>query len=322
MLKNVVIHSMELNNEKCAQTNSFVEVDLNDDTEIVDSIFFIVGSCFEIQNYPQIPVNLILFDPPYKDYEQPRKKNRITHKIKGWAIEQFKTLIQLIAENHLLAKDGWLIYKCDDDFMFKTYHVVSQFFEFRRKVTWDKGRISTGGEPRLRHENLLFFYNCGTKPFTKIFPPRIKSKWHGGSQGRSFPSVINVYAPNGGEYGSDLCRTHTNQTPKKLWELIIDFFCPQNGLVLDPCCGTGSIAAAVQSLNRFLIQQRHYHGIEIVPSNIVEAQNILVRQDKLYDSIGWCLGCDHLRFLKDNQLCRKKKSIGPKCDLYCACAEK
>lgn len=50
---------------------------------------------------------------------------------------------------------------------------------------------------------------------------------------------------------------HPTQKPTEVLRPLVDAFCPQGGLVLDPFCGSGSTLVAAQELGR------DYLGIEL-----------------------------------------------------------
>jgi DNA modification methylase len=215
------------------------------------------ADCLDPSRYPAL-VNLFYCDPPFKDYSQIRKENGVNLKpMVKWDLANYAQLAKVASE--VLVTGGWFIMKADDLTALESYPLISRFLHFRRFVIWDKGRISTGGNPRVQHELLLFYYKGSKTPFQKQFPPKAPSKWHGNSQGRSYSSIQRCYAKNGGECGSKNDRVHINQTPEDLLRNLIDFFSPPSGLIVDACCGSGSVLRAIKQLN----EPRYYWGIDI-----------------------------------------------------------
>jgi DNA modification methylase len=80
----------------------------------------------------------------------------------------------------------------------------------------------------------------------------------------------------GGKLGSKLA--HENETPfsEKLAEFFIRSFCPPNGTVLDPFCGSGTVPAVA------IAHGRNYIGIDVRQSQIeLSTRRIAEAQDRL-----------------------------------------
>ena len=71
------------------------------------------------------------------------------------------------------------------------------------------------------------------------------------------PGNIIEALVGGGVMGSKLCHEHPAPFPEKLAEFFIKSFCPPNGIVLDPFCGSGTTLAVAKRLGR------RYIGIDI-----------------------------------------------------------
>jgi site-specific DNA-methyltransferase (adenine-specific) len=62
--------------------------------------------------------------------------------------------------------------------------------------------------------------------------------------------------------GSPLAHENEAPFPEKLAEFFVKSFCPPEGIVLDPFCGSGTTLAVAKRLNR------HYQGIDIRQSQV------------------------------------------------------
>jgi hypothetical protein len=207
------------------------------------------GDCTDEKAYPpgDASVDMIIADPAYMDWTAPRKKNQ-DGAVVGWSTEVYRKICEIALKK--LKPTGWFILKFNDTAMLEIYPVLKEYFQIRRVVPWNKGRISTGGDPRSQCEYLVFFHQYNKKPYHKRFPQEPPRKWHGNSRGRSFPAYIDVYAPNGGEKGlTEFERVHCCQTPPWVWAPTIKYFVPPGGLVVDFCMGSGSIPFAVKIVN-------------------------------------------------------------------------
>jgi len=250
------------------------------------------GSCTDLSLYPD-HIEFTLFDPPFwyekAQYKQIRKDTQ--HKM-----DQIETpppdqygiwwgeMCALIQER--MPQGGWMCYKADSWTAKKTWPISSSYFQYSSEVIWDKIRIGVGVYIRPRHEQIEVYRIEGIKPYWKYetsltkhnqnfksllkgtsVAVNTKSKTHGGSRGIAFESIIDgIPNYNKGVFGEETTSQddHINRTPWQLWVPFIDYMCPKEGLVFDPCMGSGSILEAVLALNR-RGARRHYWGIEVDP---------------------------------------------------------
>ena len=207
-------------------------------------------------------VDLILCDPPfmpYKNiYKQIRKENKTnldTIKTPN-SVDQYKDWWDILCSK--LPSTEWFCYKSDNYTMFSVHDITLKYFDFEGLVIWDKGRIGLGRRIRKQHELICVYKRKGDKHYwyegTKS---SLKSNWHGSARlMKSFPSILKVPMRQSGVIGQSP-QNHINQTPPDLWRYFIHFMCPQEGLVLDPFMGTGSVG--IQSC----LMGRDYFGVEI-----------------------------------------------------------
>jgi len=257
--------------------------------------------------YPPAPADLILFDPPFwpfsKAYKQVRAENKIAlepiltpdkdHYAEWWAA------VCQIARDHL-KPSGWFCFKADAWTGLLTFPITIESFAYSNEVIWDKGKIGLGRTIRVRHEKILVYMPEATGghywkydklPTSKRTQQNLDgkpgtyrlNKFHGGSQGKAFPSVIRVLADNNGYLGAPKRVKHINQTPIGVWAPFLDFMCPPDGLVLDLCMGSGSIGQAVIKGNQEKGVSRAYWGIEISPKHFSTAKKNLALSPNLGD---------------------------------------
>jgi len=65
---------------------------------------------------------------------------------------------------------------------------------------------------------------------------------------------------------------HPSQKPVEVLEPLIRTYCPSDGLVLDPFCGSGSTLVAARACGR------HYLGIELDAGHVTTARRRLSEQ--------------------------------------------
>lgn len=219
-------------------------------------------------NYPK-KSNIFLFDPPYKPkntpYHQIRKDNDINLKeietpidYEGW----FETIV--VYADWTLEKDGWFIFKSDDYTAREIYPIITKYFNYCYTIIWDKGMIGLGNKFRKRHEIFEVYHRKDETPY---WNPRVNKKkkenFHGDSRGLAFPSIIKVLKEYNGTFGKCEKDVHINQSPQQIWDWFLEFCVPDDGLIVDPCMGSGSILKSMLYLNHKLKKNMDYWGIEI-----------------------------------------------------------
>ena len=171
-----------------------------------------------------------------------------------------------------LKDSGWICFKSDSWTSKSVFPITLNYFNFHHEVIWDKGCIGLGRYIRVQHENIeCFFSNNGGKHYWK-YPSlkKVTAKFHGNSDGTpAFSSILRVNKFNNGTLGKVDKDDHINQTPLEVWTNFIEYMCPPNGIVLDPCCGTGSVGIEALRL------KRRYYGIEIDPKYLALAKKSL-----------------------------------------------
>lgn len=86
--------------------------------------------------------------------------------------------------------------------------------------------------------------------------------------------MIDIGAAGGGNIGSDLAHENEAPFPEKLAEFIVMSFCPPDGLVFDPFCGSGTVAAVCERLGRNSINSDiRQSQVDLTIRRIQEAQS-------------------------------------------------
>lgn len=89
------------------------------------------------------------------------------------------------------------------------------------------------------------------------------------------PGNVLTTIVGGGLMGSPLAHEHEAPFPESLAEFFIRSFCPPNGIVLDPFCGSGTtLAVAVKTGRRFIGIDNNPKWCELSQRRIKEAQDV------------------------------------------------
>lgn len=187
------------------------------------------GDCIRIlSGYAPASIDFVLTDPPYLVRYQSRTGQRVTGDDNAaWLAPAFGEIYRVLKPDALCLS-------------FYAWNRVERFtaawraagFRIAGHVVFRKGYASSSRLLRHTHE-CAYLLAKGT-PAVPGKPPGDVIDWH--------------YTGN---------RLHPTQKPISALRPLIDAFCPPDGLVLDPFCGSGSTLVAAQHLNRA------YLGIEI-----------------------------------------------------------
>jgi len=201
----------------------------------------ICGDCLEVmKDIPDKSIDLVLTDPPYgMNYQSARRTDKTQWKPK--IANDKQPYIWFLKEvSQKLKNGGCLISFCRFDSWFAfAFGCELAGLEVKAEIVWDKMNHGTGdlkGCPVFRHEIAIFatkgrFIFHDKRPQSLFATPRI--------------NPIDL--------------KHPNEKPVKLMEWLIEHYCPENGLVLDPFTGASPVGLASKKLNRNFI------GIELSP---------------------------------------------------------
>lgn len=197
------------------------------------------GDCLEkMRDIPDGSIDLVLTDPPYgMDYQSARRTDKSLWKPKIANDKQpFIWWMKLACEK--LKEGGALISFCRfDSWSAFEFGAKLAGLAVKAEIVWDKMNHGTGdlrGTPGYRHEIALFatkgrfIFHC-KRPQTLIPIPRV-------------PAIKLL---------------HPNEKPVALMEWLVEHYCCEGGVVLDPFTGVSPVGVACKKLNRNFI------GIEL-----------------------------------------------------------
>ena len=238
---------------------------------------------------PSIPTDsadMIFTDPPYNATNL--KMDKAGFDLKNY-LSEFK---------RILKPNGWFF--CFGTMVMHSDIIQSKTFKRKFEYIWDKGRgmpkFSNAITPMTSHEIICVFYHPELKKMTDLYmdkkslrtPGAAYTKKHNLNQKlsefrKSHRHVrVNAETINTGyreglsvlkNYPSKQLIKHAERTahptqkPLELCKLITKAYCPPDGLILDPFCGSGTIPHAAALTNR------KYIGIEINKEYYDIAQN-------------------------------------------------
>lgn len=199
------------------------------------------GDCISVMaGLPAESVDFVLTDPPYLCNYRDRQGRTIANDTNGdWLEPAFREIYRLMKPDTLcISFYGWTATE--------TFLAAWAAAGFRRvgHIVFCKNYASRKGLFEARHEcAYVLAKGCPQLPAT---PLSDVSGW--------------VYTGN---------RLHPTQKPVEVLEPLIRTYCPYNGLVLDPFCGSGSTLVAAEASGR------RYVGIELVRNHVDAARKRL-----------------------------------------------
>ena len=239
-----------------------------------------------LKKIPDNSIDMIFTDPPYNTTDLKIDK-------KGFNLNDY-----LLEMKRVLKINGWFF-----SFMVEEQMAIIVYErKFKRKFTyiWEKPMLMRQFDvvkrPFMKHEMIYAFINPELKVMAELYfdkiSLRLKGKpyhvYHKANNNNEFAKaqrsdVIDRETINSGyrEGTTILCfpnksamkvkeRTpHPTQKPLELCQLICKGYCPENGIVLDCFCGSGSVLLAAKTTNR------NYIGCEINKEYYSMAKNRL-----------------------------------------------
>lgn len=218
-----------------------------------------------LPTWPDACIDLAYLDPPFNTGKQ--------HKTESGAFrDQWRDtrnylafLREIVTElRRLLKPTGSILLHCD----WRTCHHLRLLLDevfgddcFVNHLIWRYGL--GGSSPRRfarKHDDILFYSRSDSYFFDPPRVPATSVRMKG--QSKKATDVLDVPAINNmaGE------RTgYPTQKPLALLELLIKACCPPGGIVLDPCCGSGTTLVAAARLGR------SYLGIDASPEAVTIA---------------------------------------------------
>lgn len=217
------------------------------------------GDCFDVMaNIPDHSIDLILCDLPY-----------------GTTANRWDTVIPFddmwSAYERIIKPKGNIVLFGAGLFAFKL--ALSNERLFRYDMVWQKSKsgspLTAKYMPLKKHEIVLVFgesaayyepqMHKGTPYKRKYTPNKVNNMQYGikgvqtDNKGTRHPSTVLDFPQKWRRQD----QVHPTQKPVELMEFLVKSYCPENGIVLDNCMGSGSTGVACINTNRDFI------GIEI-----------------------------------------------------------
>lgn len=237
-----------------------------------------LGDCLDVmRDIPDKSVDAIITDLPY-----------------GTTGCDFDTIIPFEPlwehYNRILKPKGNVVLFCNGKFMFKLY--ASQPDKYRYDLVWQKSKcgspFSAKYVPMKKHENILVFGESAAyydpqmtegTPYHRNWTPNKSNNHHYGISGSEHHNDGTRYPGSILDFPQKWRRqdqVHPTQKPVELMEWLIKTYCPENGIVLDNCCGSGTTCVAALRTNRQFI------GIELDEKYYeIACQRVKEEQDRL-----------------------------------------
>lgn len=189
----------------------------------------IQGDCIEIMgSMPARSADFILTDPPYVVRYQDRSGRRLVNDDNAdWLHPAAEQMFRVLKDNSLCVSFyGWT----QTDRFIGAWRAAG--FRIVGHLVFRKRYASKSRFVSYTHESAYVL--AKGRPARPHNPPADVIDWN--------------YTGN---------RLHPTQKPVAILKPLIEAFCPEGGLVLDPFCGSGSTLAAARSVDR------DYAGIEL-----------------------------------------------------------
>lgn len=216
------------------------------------------GDCLErMKEIPDGSVDMVLADPPYgMDFQSQRRKNKAAWKPKiandkqpfiWWVHDAFRVMKDKSALICFCRWDSWTTFQDA---------LTLAGFTVKNQIVWDKLNHGTGdlkGSPGTRHE-------------LAIFAVKGRFQFHG-----KRPQTVGAFKKIS---GANLL--HPNEKPVELMEWLIEHYCPEGGVLLDPFTGVSPAGvAAVNTGRKFIGIELDVDYFAIAEQRIKEAQSVV-----------------------------------------------
>lgn len=197
-------------------------------------------------------------------------------------------VIALTATNPFSAKLISTLWEMENDEKFKKIDLVKYKYEW----IWEKDNgsnfVHVKHQPFRVHEQVLVFgksattynkkgeYMCYNPQFTYSTPYIMKRDMSDVDNLEGFKGRTDTNNKDGKRYPRSVQKfnlergLHPTQKPVDLFSCLIKTHCPQNGLVVDICCGSGTTAiASIKTNRKFIVNDSEYKYYIITKERIV-----------------------------------------------------
>ena len=224
-----------------------------------DGIELLHGDCLELmKGIPDHSVDAVICDPPYQttacDWDMALPVDKM------W--EQYDRIIKPKG-NIILFGVGLFAYKL----------ALSNERKFRYELIWKKSKcgspLTAKYMPLKKHENILVFGDSASyyepqmvegKPYRRKWTPNKRNNLKYGIEGVATDNKGTRHPTTVLDFPQKWRRqdqVHPTQKPVELMEWLVKSYCPEGGLVLDNCMGSGTTGIACKNTGRRFI------GIEL-----------------------------------------------------------
>ena len=228
------------------------------------------ADCFDIlTQMPEACINLCYLDPPFNTGRT--RQDAVGAYADAWeSIDAYLAFMQPRIEyiHRVLRDDGSILLHCD----WRTSHHLRLMLDsifgeqhFVNHLIWTYGL--GGSSPRRfarKHDDILFYARSDEYYFSPPMVPATSRRMEGqlkkATDVLDIPAINNMAAERLG---------YPTQKPIALLEMLISACCPDEGIVFDPFCGSGTALHAAQRLGRMWI------GIDRNPDAVGVARNRL-----------------------------------------------
>lgn len=223
------------------------------------------GDCMDIlPTLETKSIDLILTDIPYgavtqNGEERAKYAGQLRKVDKGGADKETFDLLQFLAECERVCKGSIYIFCGIEQLSTVFTHFYTHKDFMTRQCAWKKTNPAPSNG---QHMWLSSMENC-------VFAKRRKTLFN-----RLCKSSV-------WEYPIGTSKVHPTEKPLKLFEYLVESSCPEGGIVLDPCIGSGTSAVAALNLGRnylgIEIDERHYQAA----INRVEGAKNMLEQSQI-----------------------------------------
>ena len=183
-------------------------------------------------------VDLIILDPNYQDWDRFNSQNFL-----------------IVEAMRVLKDSGNLLCFTKQPFDYNLRNEVNDFF--RREIVWtftNGGAWVSNRMPLVSHQKI---YHCVKDSKNSFFNPRTGVDYSDKTKDfKRSKKVFEGYEEDGKDFKKSdegvwlrdhlhFNKPHTGKIPSKpqeLYDILIKCYCPDNGLVLEPFCGSGNFA--------------------------------------------------------------------------------
>jgi len=273
----------------------------NDNTITLNSVHNLDGITLLEQIYEEYgdeSIDMFLFDLPYTF----KGKQRVT--ANKWDLPiNIERLFELTSK--LLTKTGTLVMTATNPFsaylIMESINLANKykdidFINYKYEWIWEKDNgsnfVHVKHQPFRVHEQILVFGKAPTTynknniymeynpQFTYDKPYVMKRDMSDVENLEGFKGRIDTNNEDGKRYPRNVQKfnlergLHPTQKPTKLFEYLIKTHCPENGTVVDICCGSGTTAISCINTNRkYIVNDLEYKYYIITLNRINEKLN-------------------------------------------------